>query len=419
MGKQERGRKKKRNDGVLPAILGIFIVATAVVFLILVVTLLDRNGTIDRWKAQYSQWKEARDAQERAKHAGEKTVHVFGASGVAEYDSWFAGTWMLEGEQKETKDLEKTETQVADPLRQTLTKSPVNGMEVWWKEVTKVSGEVLLYAQADTPLYAAPEENGTVYGRAVAGEKFRLFGVFADGWYVVTDGSYYYCSRGEHYTMVQPEQVDFEAAFAACETKAVFHEVEEILQEPELPHGCEVTALAMLLRYYGYAADKCVLADEWLAKGGWGETDFWKAFVGDPRKSYRSAGCYASVIADAANRYVRDAEGTKMKSSTGKSLTVIAKEGVSFAELLAMLEKTPVIAWTTMELNAPYIAQVWTVDGKELYWQNYEHCVVLTGYDLEKGVFYGQDPLYGACAYEMKLFYLRFQTMFSQVVRPE
>lgn len=415
MGKQERKQKKKRNDGVLPVILGIFIVATAVVFLILVVTLLDRNGTIDRWKTQYSQWKEAREAQERAKHAGEKTVHVFGASGVAEYDSWFAGTWMPEGEQKETKDLEKTETQVADPLRQTLTKSPVNGIEVWWKEVTKLSGEVFLYAQADTPLYAAPEENGTVYGRAAAGEKFRLFGVFADGWYVVTDGCYYYCSRGEHYTMVQPEQVDFAAIFAACETKAVFHEVEELLQKPELPHGCEVTALAMLLRYYGYAADKCVLAEEWLPKGNWGETDFRKAFVGNPRKSYGSAGCYAEVIADTANRYVKDAEGTK----TEKLLTATAEEEVSFVELLTMVEKAPVIAWMTMELNAPYIAQVWTVEGEELYWQNYEHCVVLTGYDLEKGVFYGQDPLYGACAYDMKLFYLRFQTMFSQIVRLE
>ena len=82
-----------------------------------------------------------------------------------------------------------------------------------------------------------------------------------------------------------------------------------------------------------------------------------------------------------------------------------------------MVTEAPVLAWTTMDLQAPYIAQVWEVDGQELYWQNYEHCVVLTGYDTEKGVFYGTDPLYGPCEYDRKLFFIRFQTMYSQVVQ--
>ena len=121
-------------------------------------------------------------------------------------------------------------------------------------------------------------------------------------------------------------------------------------------------------------------------------------------------GCYASVVADTGNRYPGAIE---------KALTVRATEGVSGYELLAMVEEAPVLAWTTMNLNAPYIAQVWNVDGEELYWLNYEHCVVLTGYDLEKEVFYETDPLYGPCEYDMKLFLLRFQTMYSQVVRIE
>ena len=82
-----------------------------------------------------------------------------------------------------------------------------------------------------------------------------------------------------------------------------------------------------------------------------------------------------------------------------------------------MIEEAPVLAWTTMDLQAPYIAQVWTVDGEELYWQNLEHCVVLTGYDTEKGILYGMDPLYGSCEYDMKLFSIRFRTMYSQVVQ--
>ena len=132
--------------------------------------------------------------------------------------------------------------------------------------------------------------------------------------------------------------------------------------------------------------------------------------MGDPRKRVASAGCFAPVIADTANRYLA-------KHGAGKGLTAVAKEGVSLEELLAMVQEAPVLAWTTMDLQAPYIAQVWEVDGEELYWQNLEHCVVLTGYDGEKGILYGTDPLYGPCEYDMKLFSIRFQTMYSQVIQ--
>lgn len=409
----EHFSEEKKKDGVLSVFLWIFLVAAVLVLLILVLTLLDRNGTLDRWKAQYTEWKEEKEAKKRAEHAGEKTVHYFGPSGVSDYESWFSGAWMegllTEGETGKPGEA-VAEGWESDPLRQGLAESPVKGAETWWSEVTKVTEPVVLYAQAETPLYGTPDKKGTIYGHGAAGEEFSLFGVFEDGWYVVSDGRYYYCSEGSHYTMVKPSIVSIEEAKEAVEAKKVFHEVDTVLQKPELPHGCEVTGLATLLSYYGVKADKCELADEWLPKGVWGQTNFRKAFVGDPRKTYASAGCYGSVIEDTGNRYL---------ASEKKELTIISREGVDCYELLSMVEKAPVLAWTTMNLNAPYIAQVWNVDGEELYWLNYEHCVVLTGYDLEKEVFYGTDPLYGPCEYDMKLFLLRFQTMYSQVVQVE
>ena len=36
--------------------------------------------------------------------------------------------------------------------------------------------------------------------------------------------------------------------------------------------------------------------------------------------------------------------------------------------------------------------------------------------DAEKGILYGTDPLYGPCEYDIELFSVRFQTMYSQVV---
>lgn len=62
---------------------------------------------------------------------------------------------------------------------------------------------------------------------------------------------------------------------------------------PELPTGCEITALAMVLQYFGYEVDKTALAAEYLPVvaypdfyyGGDGNLygpDMRENFVGDP-----------------------------------------------------------------------------------------------------------------------------------------
>ena len=423
----EHYSEEKEKDGVLPVFFWIFLVATVAVLLILTATLLSRNGTFAAWKAQYTEWKEAKEAAKRAETAGEKTVYYFGSADKEEYESWFAGLWQGPASEGLVGELGNESAQEEkDPLREALMASPVNGSEEWWIGAKKLSGDVTLYARAQTPLYGTPHRDAEVCGSAAAGEEFRLLAVFEDGWYVVSDGQFFYCSFGSNYTMVQPESVEFDTLLATLETPKVFHEVETILQNPELPHGCEVTGLAILLSYYEISADKCELAEKWLPRGTWGKTDFREAFVGDPAKKVASAGCYATVIADTANRYLTEGKpgstggGTKRISEAAgnaEKLTAVAKENVSFEELLSMVQEAPVLAWTTMNLEAPYIAQIWEVDGEELYWQNYEHCVVLTGYDAEKGVLYGTDPLYGPCEYDMRLFSLRFQTMYSQVVQ--
>ena len=52
-----------------------------------------------------------------------------------------------------------------------------------------------------------------------------------------------------------------------------------INQHPELPTGCEATALTMVLNYYGFGADKLDIADNYLPKGPVGSTDFRVAFA--------------------------------------------------------------------------------------------------------------------------------------------
>ena len=59
--------------------------------------------------------------------------------------------------------------------------------------------------------------------------------------------------------------------------------VPQISQLPELPNGCEVTSAAMLLQYYGFAADKLTLAAQYLPVAApVTEADPETAYMGDP-----------------------------------------------------------------------------------------------------------------------------------------
>jgi hypothetical protein len=48
------------------------------------------------------------------------------------------------------------------------------------------------------------------------------------------------------------------------EDSSVYIEMENILQNPELPTGCEIVALTSLLRFYGFDADKIDMAKNYL-----------------------------------------------------------------------------------------------------------------------------------------------------------
>ena len=52
-------------------------------------------------------------------------------------------------------------------------------------------------------------------------------------------------------------------------------------QYPELPTGCEITALTSVLNYYGYNVKKETMADDYLKKGS---GSFYEMFLGNPRK---------------------------------------------------------------------------------------------------------------------------------------
>lgn len=191
--------------------------------------------------------------------------------------------------------------------------------------------------------------------------------------------------------------------------QSVQNEVELILQKPELPEGCEVTSLAILLNSVGQRVSHTYLADNFLPQGEVGNTSFYEANVGNPRNGGAAFGCYAPVIVKTANSYLYEFES----DYRAYDLT-----GYDVSELYYQLSQGhAAVTWITMDFAEPYVKRPWTVDGEKLYWKYPLHCVVLTGYDMEAGEVYICDPLKEqTVTVSMELFEERWRQMESQAV---
>lgn len=161
--------------------------------------------------------------------------------------------------------------------------------------------------------------------------------------------------------------------------------VANIMQKPELPTGCEITSLAILLRYYGYDADKEELAKNYLKMAPVGELSYYDAFAGDPWDE-DGWGCYATVIYDAASKFLEDNKS---------NLKVYNLSGNEFEDILAQIAQgCPVLVWTNIHPDDKPEAREETLnDGAKVTWITPEHCVVLKGYDLENRLVTICDPL--------------------------
>ncbi|MBQ8208665.1 MAG: C39 family peptidase [Clostridia bacterium] len=196
--------------------------------------------------------------------------------------------------------------------------------------------------------------------------------------------------------------------YAALKTD-INYEMENILQRPELPEGCEVTSLAILLNYLGFDVAHTYLADNYLEQGEVGKTSFYEMNLGNPREEGKSWGCYAPVIVKTANKYLAD-----MKSY----YRAYDYTGYDVSELYYQLSLGhPAIVWVTMDFAEPYLKKPWTVNGEKLYWKYPLHCVVISGYDMEKGTVTITDPLKtNLVTVDMETFELRWKQMESQAV---
>lgn len=177
-----------------------------------------------------------------------------------------------------------------------------------------------------------------------------------------------------------------------------------IYQNPELPTGCESTALTMVLNYYGYPADKVVMATEYLPQEPFRSyineegkeigPDLEETFVGDPTTA-NGIICMTKPIMIEANAYLAD---------QGSNLTAVDISGVAFDDLYRCVSQNqPIVVWVTIGMVERQVVRGWyTADGDYVEYSRSDHGAVLVGY-TETTVTIA-DPISGLVEYSREQF---------------
>lgn len=188
-----------------------------------------------------------------------------------------------------------------------------------------------------------------------------------------------------------------------------------IRQNPELPNGCEVTSLAMLLKAAGCPADKLTLYRDYLPKADFSRVDGrcygpnperW--YVGDAADPTGGWYCFEGPIVQAANGWLED-QGSDLRA---RALTGLDREGLDRYARAG----TPLAVWVTLKYAAPQRSEFfWLLeDGTVYYPYRNLHCVVLAG--VEGGKYRVADPISGITLVEKELFWDSFSAMGGRAV---
>jgi uncharacterized protein YvpB len=185
-------------------------------------------------------------------------------------------------------------------------------------------------------------------------------------------------------------------------------EMKNILQRPDLPTGCEATALTIVLNHLGFSADKCDIVDNYLPKTN-SMCSLNNYFIGNPY-SESGLGCNAPVIVRTADSYLSDA-GSKYSA---KLLTGSDPETLYWY----VSQDIPVMCWVTIGMIETKVSAVWTAEdtGETVNFMENEHCTVLVGYDSNKGTVMLNDPWNGNVTYPMSLFEEKYHALGNQAV---
>jgi uncharacterized protein YvpB len=172
---------------------------------------------------------------------------------------------------------------------------------------------------------------------------------------------------------------------------SVLLDVPAIRQLPELPRGCEVTSLAMLLEDAGVQADKLTLAKQIKKDPTPFQRKNGKVYFGNPNDGFvgdmyslttPGLGVYHKPIKQLADMYLPD--------------RIIDLTGSDFSVLQQYLSKGApiwIITNSTYKKLPESAFREWETPSGPIKITYYEHSVVITGYDQD--FIYFNDPLTG------------------------
>ncbi|MCC3356384.1 C39 family peptidase [Bacillus sp. REN16] len=194
----------------------------------------------------------------------------------------------------------------------------------------------------------------------------------------------------------------------------VFIPVEEVLQLPELPNGCEITSLTSLFNFFGYRVSKLDMADHYLPKEQFKTInnvlygpDPHKAYAGNPRQM-SGFFTYAPPIVQAAKTYIEE---------VGAQLEPVDLSGSSREEIMMELEEgNPVVIWVTLDLSKKKVNYSWNINGTN---EKFDaptnlHAVVLNGYVGDK--VHVMNPLHGQITYDADAFFASYEDLGSHAM---
>lgn len=171
----------------------------------------------------------------------------------------------------------------------------------------------------------------------------------------------------------------------------VLLDVPIIKQLPELPRGCEVTSLAMLLQYAGIDAEKLTLAKQIKKNPAKMKNINGQIYYGDPNDGFigdmysttkPGLGVYHTPIKELAERYM-----------PGDIIDFTNSDFNQIKKYLSTKRPVWVIINTAYQKLDPSYFHTWTTPNGKISITYKEHSVVVTGFDQD--FIYFNDPLTG------------------------
>lgn len=154
-------------------------------------------------------------------------------------------------------------------------------------------------------------------------------------------------------------------------------------QMPDLPNGCEVTSLSMLMNYYGIKVSKNELAEtiqhvDSFTDGGKYRGNPHQGFVGHMTIANAGWCVYNEPLYNVARKYTSHIENIT---------------GSDFLSLLKLVSTGhPVMIITTTTFNKVNNMQTWDTNTGKVNVTPSSHACVITGYSKPKKVIYVNNP---------------------------